>query len=118
MAAINLNASRRLSSVVRKPATGPAIGAKEIVTTRDNADLPGWTPTAAAEVPLLYAYLKSMTPKSINQQAPLPRLSQDARSIVFTHDSYYNDPKMHIRTPLEAVFPNKSLNTYEVSAGP
>lgn len=37
--------------------------------------LPGWKPSIAAQVPLLYQHLKSLTPEELDKQAPLPILS-------------------------------------------
>lgn len=78
-------------------------------------DLPGWKPAIAAQVPLLYERLKSLTPEELTIQAPLPTLSRASKDIVFTHDSYYAMPHWHIKTALEARYPNKALYTYEVS---
>ena len=82
---------------------------------KTDAYLPGWTSSTAAEVPLFYSCLENMTPKSLRKQAPLPKISEELRKIVFTHDSCFVEPKWHVKTSLEAAYPNKSLNTFEVS---
>lgn len=82
---------------------------------KEEAYLPGWKPDIAAQVPLLHQRLKSMTSQELQKQAPLPTISQASKDIVFTHDSYYSLPRWHTKTALEAMYPNKALNTYEVS---
>lgn len=80
------------------------------------APLPGWKPNLISKVPGLHDHLRHMTPEDIQRQAPLPALSQASKKIVFTHDSYYATLEWHEKTVLEARYPNKSLNTYEVSS--
>lgn len=83
---------------------------------KTQAPLPGWKPNLVSQVPGLHDHLANMTPEDIQRQAPLPALSQASKKIVFTHDSCYATPEWHEKTALEARYPNKSLNTYEVGS--